>query len=32
MDLGGRLLYIETILIEDDPDDPTIRVVGIHDA
>ena len=32
MDIGGRLLYIETILVEDDPDDPTIHVVSIHDA
>jgi hypothetical protein len=32
MDIGGRPLYIETILIEDDPDDPTIHVVSIHDA
>ena len=32
IDIGGRLLYIETILVEDDPDDPTIHVVSIHDA
>ncbi len=32
MDIGGRLLYIETILVEDDPNDPTIHVVSIHDA
>ena len=32
MDIGGRLLYLETILVEDDPDDPTIHVVSIHDA
>jgi hypothetical protein len=32
MDIGGRFLYIETILVEDDPDDPTIHVVSIHDA
>ena len=30
--IGGRLVYIETILLDDDPDDPTIRVVNIHDA
>ena len=30
--IEGRLLYIETILIEDDPDDPTIHVVSIHDV
>jgi hypothetical protein len=32
IDIGGRLLYIETIVVEDDPDDPTIHVVSIHDA
>lgn len=32
MEIGGRLLYIETVLIEDDPDDPGIHVVSIHDA
>ncbi len=32
MDIGSRLLYIETILFEDDPNDPTIHVVSIHDA
>jgi hypothetical protein len=32
VEIGGRLLYIETILAEDDPDDPTIHVVSIHDA
>jgi hypothetical protein len=30
--IGGRLLYIETTLVEDDPDDPTIHVVSIHEA
>ena len=30
--IEGRLLYIETVLIDDDPDDPTIHVVSIHDA
>jgi len=30
--IEGRLIYIETILLDDDPDDPTIRVVNIHDA
>ncbi len=29
--IAGRLVYIETILV-DDPDDPTIHVVSIHDA
>ena len=32
MDIGGRLLYIETILVEDNLNDPTIHVVSIHDA
>ena len=30
--IAGRLVYIETILVEDDPEDPTIHVVSIHDA
>ncbi len=30
--VAGRLLYIETILLDDDPDDPVIRVVSIHDV
>jgi hypothetical protein len=32
IDIGGRFLYIETILMKDAPDDPTIHVVSIHDA
>ncbi len=28
----SRLVYIETILVEDDPEDSTIHVVSIHDA
>lgn len=32
LEIGGRRLYIETILVDDDPDDPTIHVVSIHDA
>ncbi len=32
IDIGGRLLYIETIVVEDAPDDPVIHVVSIHDA
>ena len=32
LSIEGRLVYIETILVEDDPDDPTIHVVSIHDA
>ena len=30
--VGGRRLYVETLLLDDDPDDPTIYVVSIHDA
>jgi hypothetical protein len=30
--VAGRLIYVETILIDDDPTDPVIRVVSIHDA
>jgi hypothetical protein len=30
--IAGRLLYVETILVDDDPDDPLIQVVSIHDA
>ncbi len=30
--IDQRLLYIETILIEDDPADPIIHIVSIHDA
>jgi hypothetical protein len=33
--IGGRLIYVETRLIyrnADDPDDPIIDVVNIHDA
>jgi hypothetical protein len=32
LSIAGRLIYIETILIDDDPTDPVIRVVSIHDA
>ena len=32
IEIAGRSLYIETILVEDDPDDPTVHVVSIHDA
>jgi hypothetical protein len=28
----GRRLYIETVLVDDDPTDPTIHIVSIHDA
>lgn len=30
--LAGKARYIETLLNDDDPRDPTIRVVSIHDA
>lgn len=30
--IGGRVVYIETVLVDDDPTDPTIHVVSIHDA
>jgi hypothetical protein len=30
--LAGRFLYIETILRDDDPKDPTIHIVSIHDV
>src|SRR5262245_54735846 len=29
---SGRLLYIETVLVDDDPRDPTLHIVSIHDA
>jgi hypothetical protein len=30
--IGGRGIYIETILQDDDPNDPTVQIVSIHDA
>jgi len=30
--LGTRHIYLETILQDDDPNDPTIHVVSIHDV
>jgi hypothetical protein len=30
--IGNRIIYIETILIEDDSEDPIIGVVSIHDV
>jgi len=30
--LARRFLYVETILVDDDPKDPTIHIVSIHDA
>lgn len=29
---AGKLLFIETILVDDDPTDPTIHIVSMHDA
>ncbi len=30
--LAGKAIYIETILQDDDPQDPTIHIVSIHDV
>lgn len=30
--ISGRLIYVETILVDDDPTDPTIHIVSIHHA
>jgi hypothetical protein len=30
--LAGKNVYIETVLQDDDPKDPTIQIVSIHDA
>ena len=30
--IAGRLRYIETVLVDEDPTDPIIYVVSIHDA
>jgi hypothetical protein len=30
--IAGRNIYIETILQDDDPNDPTLEIVSIHDA
>jgi hypothetical protein len=32
LEIGGRALYVETLLLDDDPNDPTIYVVSVHDA
>ncbi len=32
LSLAGRNIYIETILQDDDPNDPTIEIVSIHDV
>ena len=30
--IDGRPVYIETILVDDDPTDPTVHIVSMHDA
>ena|SRR5437762_6025708 len=30
--LAGKKVYIETILQDDDPNDPTLEIVSIHDV
>ncbi len=30
--IAGRLIYIESVLKDEDPNDPTVHVVSIHDA
>src|SRR4051812_21633110 len=32
LSIAGRKVYIETILQDDNPKDPTIHIVSIHDA
>jgi hypothetical protein len=32
MQIAGRAAYVETILQDDDPGDPTIHIVSIHDV
>ncbi len=32
VNVEGRRIYVETILLGEDPDDPEIQVVNIHDA
>ncbi len=32
LQLAGREVYVETILQDDDPNDPTIHIVSIHDV
>jgi hypothetical protein len=32
LEIAGRNLFFETLLRDDDPDDPTIYVVSVHDA
>ena len=30
--VGGRRVYIETVLVDDDPTDPFVHIVSMHDA
>ena len=30
--IDGWRVYIETILVDDDPTDPTVHIVSMHDA
>jgi hypothetical protein len=30
--ISGRPIYVETVLLNEDPDDPEIQVVNIHEA
>jgi hypothetical protein len=30
--ISERIIYVETILVDDDPTDPTIHIVSIHDV
>ncbi len=32
LEWAGRRIYIETVLVDDDPTDPSIDIVSIHDA
>ena len=32
LEIAGQRIFIETVLIDDDPDDPILRVVSIHEA
>lgn len=32
LSLAGRAVYIETVLVDDNPDDPTLPIVSIHDV
>jgi hypothetical protein len=32
LELAGKRVYIETLLKDDDPNDPTLEIVSIHDV